>query len=331
MTENDEREAWRMNLGLPHGKKQILTTIKNTALTAVGTLIMAVGVGAFIIPTGLVVGGISGTAIIFERVLRGVLPFGAVFYASVLNWVLFFLGLVLLGRAFALKTLVSTIVYPFALIVGEFVVTPSFFGGFFNLASERYASMGSLSLVCAAVVGGALIGVGQSLTFLGGGSTGGADIIAFIICKFVKTARSSVVIFSIDAVIIVLGMFVTGNFIITLLGVCCSVVIALVIDKVFLGESQAFIAHIISDRHEDIHEQIAKRLGRTTTLIEAHGGYSKAEKKVLMVTFTRRQYAELMAIVNSLDKNAFITVHRAHQIGGEGWTYAVHADGENNE
>ena len=325
----DGREAWRMNLGLPHGKKQILTTIKNTALTAIGTSIMAIGVGAFIIPTGLVVGGVSGTAIILEQLLRDILPLDAVFYASILNWALFFLGLVILGRAFALKTLVSTIVYPFALVLGELMVTPSFFGGFFNLASERYAAMGSLSLVAAAVVGGALIGIGQALTFLGGGSTGGADIIAFIVCKFMKSARSSVVILVIDSTVITLGMFVTGNFIITLLGIFCSAVSAIMIDKVFLGESQAFIAHIISNRYDDIHKAIADRLERTTTLIEARGGFSRMQKTVLMVTFTRRQYAELMAIVNSLDKNAFITVHRAHQIGGEGWTYDTPSDGGN--
>ncbi|MBR2343893.1 MAG: YitT family protein [Clostridia bacterium] len=302
-------------------QKALWRTARNIALTAVGTLILAIGVGGFIMPTGLVMGGVSGTAIIIEQLVGDAVPLTASFYASVLNWIFFFLGLIFLGKSFAAKTLVSTVVFPFALWIAERIISPDVFGGFFNLASERYASMGSLTLLVAAVVGGALLGVGAALTFLGGGSTGGGDILAFILCRFFKSLRSSVVIFITDATVIVCGMFVTKNFVISLLGIVCSVVATIMIDKVFLGESRAFIAHVISDRYADINEAVATRLERTTTLIEARGGYSGEEKKVLMVTFTRRQYAELTAILNSIDKNAFITVHRAHKIGGEGWSY----------
>ena len=65
---------------------------------------------------------------------------------------------------------------------------------------------------------------------------------------------------------------------------------------------------------------VISKLNRTTTVFDAVGGYSGEKKKIVMVSFTMRQYAELIAVINSMDKTAFITIHRAHEINGEGWT-----------
>ena len=63
-----------------------------------------------------------------------------------------------------------------------------------------------------------------------------------------------------------------------------------------------------------------KKLKRTTTILDATGGYSGENKKMIMVSFTMTEYAEMVNIINKVDKNAFITIHRAHEINGEGWT-----------
>jgi uncharacterized membrane-anchored protein YitT (DUF2179 family) len=290
--------------------------IKCAALVVLGTLLLSLGVSLFMLPYRLVTGGVAGYAIILTRLL----PFSFVtesLVITVLTWTLFFVGWAVLGRDFALKTLISTIVYPVGVALFSHLPTSAVLGGFFDLQSSAYAGVGVL---LAAVFSGALIGLGCALSFLGGGSTGGLDIIAFVLCKLVRRLRSSVVIFLLDAMAVVLGMFVIGDLVLTLLGIISAFLSALVVDKVFLGGSRAYVAHIVTEQDEAISRAIIERIDRTTTVFDVHGGYSGRPKRVLMVSFTVRQYTELTAIVSSLDRDAFMMVHRAHEIGGEGWT-----------
>jgi uncharacterized membrane-anchored protein YitT (DUF2179 family) len=172
----------------------------------------------------------------------------------------------------------------------------------------------------AAAVGGALIGTGCAIAFLGGGSTGGVDIIALLLCKVFRRLKSSVAFFLVDAVIIGLGVFVSKDLVLSLIGILSVLISAIMVDKVFLGGGRAFVAHIVTDKYMEVSRAVIERLDRTTTVFDAIGGYSGEGKKIIMVSFTMRQYAELMAIMKDIDKNAFITIHKAHEINGEGWT-----------
>ena len=187
--------------------------------------------------------------------------------------------------------------------------------------SDKYLPYENITIVLAAVFGGTLVGAGCALTFLGGGSTGGSDIIALILCKYFRKLKSSYMIFICDATIILIGAFIINDIVVSLLGIVSAFFCAISIDKLFIGSSSAFVAEIISDKYSEINEAVIERMNRTTTITDCKGGYSGAEKKMVMVTFTMRQYAEFTAIVSSIDKNAFITVQRAHEIGGEGWSY----------
>lgn len=302
-------------------KKHILNGIKNTLLVILGTFVLAIGVVFFIIPFELVTGGVSGLGIIANRIFRmlGLFPNLSVeFYASVINWILFFIGLICLGKRFAMKTLVSTAVYPIALSLANLLVHGDAFNGFFNLAS--YTEFSQIGIIIATVFGGAAIGAGCALTFLGGGSTGGVDIIVLTITKYCKKIKSPVLFFIIDSTIIISGMFLIKDLIVSLLGIISAFICAITIDRLFIGESGAFIAYIVSDKYEQINEAVIRRLARTTTIINATGGYSGDDKVMLTVTFGRNQYAEFSALMSEIDRSAFITVHRAHEIGGEGWT-----------
>ena len=77
-------------------------------------------------------------------------------------------------------------------------------------------------------------------------------------------------------------------------------------------------ALILSDKIEGIVDE--GDIPKGVEVIDAMGGYSRENKKILMVSFTMDQYAELMAIVTRIDKDAFMTINRAHEINGEGWT-----------
>lgn len=300
-------------------KTEILGHVKSILLVIAGTLILSFATAVFILPFNLVTGGVSGLAIVIDRIVpHDILPFVTIdLIVTALTWFLFFVGLVILGREFAMKTLISTIIYPMGVSLFLKVASPEFMDGFFHLGSSQYSE---ISLILATVLGGALVGVGCAVTFIGGGSTGGVDIIAFVICKVFKRLKSSTVIFCVDAAIVILGMFIIGDFVITLLGVLAAFLGALMVDKVFLGSSKSFIAQIITDEYDEINREIIETVDRTSTIINVIGGYTGDSKKMLMVSFTMNQYADLLNIITKHDKNAFVTIHSAHEINGEGWT-----------
>ena len=132
------------------------------------------------------------------------------------------------------------------------------------------------------------------------------------------------ILFCVDATLVTLGMFVIGDFVLSLLGIVSAFISAIVVDKIFLGRSRAFIANIISDKYEEINTAIIEEIHRTTTVTSVVGGFSGEGKRMLMVSFTMRQYAELLAVIKRIDKNAFVTVHAAHEINGQGWTFDKH-------
>lgn len=308
-----------MKLKIKYTKAELLAQLKNLSLVVLGTLVLAFGCAIFVVPFNLVTGGVTGISIIINEIIKGAIPIDLVI--GVITWVLFFLGLIFLGWDFAIKTLASTIIYPPAISLFMRLVSPDVMGGIFDLTTSSHAN---IALIISALFGGLCVGTGCALTFLGGGSTGGVDIISFIICKFFKKWKSSIIIFIVDATTVVLGLFVIKDLILTLLGVIAAWIAAMVIDRIFIGSGQAFTAQIVSDKYEDINLAIRHEVRRTTTIFDATGGYSGQPKTVLSVTFTMRQYAALMSIIKRIDPTAFVSISRAHEINGEGFTYGEH-------
>ncbi len=308
-----------MKIKLSYSRSEMMSMLKNFALVVVGTLILAFGCAIFVVPFNLVTGGVTGISIIINDVIKGAIPIDYVI--AIITWGLFFLGLIFLGWDFAIKTLVSSLVYPFAISLFLKLVSPDVLGGIFDLTTSSHAN---IALIISSLFGGLCVGTGCAITFLGGGSTGGVDIIAFILCKWFKKWKSSTVIFIIDATTVVLGLFVIKDLILTLLGIISAWIAAMVIDKIFIGSEKAFTAQIVSDKYEELNLAIREEVRRTTTMFVAHGGYSGDPKTVLSVTFTMPQYATLMSVIKRIDSSAFVSISRAHEINGEGFTYGEH-------
>ena len=289
-------------------KEQVLRFIKRNSLIIIGTAILAFGVGIFIVPFDLVTGGVSGLAVIINEMTGGKVSVDL--SVTIITWALFFLGLLILGKAFSLRTLCSTIVYPvflhFSLKMVEWIP-------FLQLDTSSEVNM-----LLAAIFSGVMVGAGCAITFIGGGSTGGLDILAFILAKFTPI-KSSVYVFIIDGTIVALGFIFFKQLPLCLMGIISAFIVAIVIDKIFLGESKVFMAYIVTDKYEEITSLIHKKIDRTTTIIDCEGGYSKQSKKMLAVCFTMSEYNGLIEIVSSVDKHAFMTINRAHAINGEGF------------
>ena len=299
-------------------RKAFIKTLKNFLLVIFGTFTVSAGVAIFLFQFHLVSGGVAGISTILEQITNGFISQSA--FASILTWAAFLAGFMVIGRDFALKTLVSTIVYPPSLAFFNFLIDSRVFNGYFILHEGAHED---IAYIIAAVAGGSLIGLGCALSFLGGGSTGGIDVIALILCKFFPKLRSSRILFVTDATIILLGAFVIQDMVITILGIFSAFISATIIDKLFPGGQRAFIANIITAEPEKMSEHIINRLHRTTSSITITGGYSGEEKKMLMVTFASREYTNLLKIINDVDPGAFVTVHSAHKIGGQGWNSLI--------
>ncbi len=294
---------------------KILLQAKNFALVALGTLVLAMGTALFILPNNLLVGGVSTIAIIISELLGGKF-LSLEMLITILTVTFFVIGLIFLGVHFALKTLISSIFYPLGIALFTYMSTLPFFAQFLGTGQNGASETAILS----ALFGGVFIGTGCAMAFLGGGSTGGVDIIAFIIVKYIKGLTQGTAVFIIDGTLIFLGLLVSGNLTLALLGVFSAFITATVIDKIFVGRSRALIAHIISEKTLLINQRIQSELLRSSSIVPVEGGYSGKFYKMLLVTFSMSQYRTLLDIVHTTDPSAFLIITPAHQIYGYGWT-----------
>ena len=306
--------------------KTLKKLLRQGAMILASAFLLALAVELFIANFGLVSGGVTGIAIVLEQLSGKMLPVETAafldteFWITVFTWGFFFIGLVVVGKAFAMKTLLFTIVYPACLYVVEIFLGLEFFGDYFTKISDESYGKYQIGLILAAIVGGALVGLAIAIAFMADSSTGGVDIISYAICKIFPKLRLSRMTLVIDAIIVVSGMFVINDFVKSLLGIISAAVTSFVIDKVFLGGSRAFIAQIISKNHDVVRAAIRDEMDRTSTIFDCVGGYSGENKKMVMVSFTMSQYAQLMSILDRVDPQCFVTVHRAHEIGGLGFS-----------
>lgn len=280
----------------------------------IGTIMIAIGSGLFLIPTSVNAGGLSGLGIIIQKT-TGFDPDLTVLIAS---WILFLIGLPILGWKFTFKSLLSTIVYPLALMV--FIRVP-FFQNFAKntFLNELGEPKDTATLLIAALFGGAFTGLGVGLTFVGGGSTGGVDILVCVINKYTRV-KHSISSFLIDALIIVIGIFVAQNTLVSLIGIVAAFMCALLIEYVFVGGTSTLTAQIISTNHVDeINNYIHNVMERGSTFINVEGGYKGDPKKMIVVSFTKNEYQEMIEAISKIDPKAFVIVSHTQEVMGEGF------------
>ena len=202
-------------------------SIVNLVLIVICTLLLAFGTAFFLLPNELICGGISGIAIIFGELFP---------YLSQSAWInlltigLFVLGVFTLKSKFAIKTLLSTAVYPIGISLFSHFSNYEKTIAFLSLLFDKNTIQ---SFFFASVFGGILVGAGCAITFLGGGSTGGVDIIALLLSDRFPNLQFSFVIFVIDASIILCGIVLYGDVIKSLFGILSAFVASLMIKIVY--------------------------------------------------------------------------------------------------
>ena len=289
-------------------KKSIKRSLIRILYVILGSAILGLGAGFFLGPHNIVSGGLTGIGIIFQALFNWNL--------DTVVWVLqiayFFLGFIFLGKNMALKTIIATIVYPATLTLGGYLASLDILG-----FSTFFESSNAMGQILAAVFGGVFVGAGVGLTFLGGGSTGGVDILVLIIQKFTKS-KTSKLTFLVDGLIVLAGLAAMGDIGITLIGIVSAFITAIMIDKIFDTENNVIVS-IISKKYVELNKIILEKLDRGSTIVDATGGYSQQGVKMLQVVLERREYYVLEDIIAEEDPQAFMFMSKVSSVRGEGF------------
>ncbi len=284
--------------------KSILKTVPTVIL---GNLLMQFGIVMFVLPSGLVTGGTTGIALAVRGLLEtfGVMNAPISVFVAIFNVMMFLLGWLLLGRQFAMTTLLSTFLSPLFLqllqsIAGDYVLTDDL-------------------LICA-LFGGFCIGASIAMIVKLGASTGGMDIPPLLLQKFFGIPVS-VSLYAFDFVIL-LGQAAFVQKEQLLYGLLMIVVYSLVLDKIMALGSQCYQLEIVSDKHEEIRQAILSDVDRGVTLLRGETGYLGKETNVIMSVISPRERFRTEQLVQKIDPNAFVIMSQVVRVRGLGFSIA---------
>ncbi len=255
---------------------------------------MAVGLNGFLAPHNLVIGGATGISLIVLRT------------AGIPMWLTnLIINIPLLGASVTLKgikytkdTFISTIMLSFFIGITE------------NLPYFE------TDIILGCVFGGLVSGLGLGLIFKGNSTTGGSDLAAGLIKIALPHLSVSRIMFVLDVVIILMGFFVLGA-VAVLYAIISVYIIKKTIDIVLEGLDFAKAAFIVSDKAEELGENITKRLKRGATLFNGIGMYTHNRKDMLIVVMASKQITKLKEITREIDENSFIFISDVREIMGD--------------
>ena len=255
---------------------------------------MAVGLNMFLEPYTIASGGLTGLAIVFKSLFNT--PLWLINLAF--NIPLFIIGIKILGKRDAIKTLIGILLLTF------FLTT-------YNTTSD---------VLLSAIAGGIVVGISLGMLFRVDASTGGSELACLILNKIFPFISISTFLFIIDGIVIILAVIVSKNIETALYATISLYITIKISDTIVEGFdfSKSFI--IVTDKFDELSKAIMKDLERGVTFLEGRGGYTNIKKDVLLVVVSRREEVHLKKLVNEIDPMAFIIINDAHEVLGEGFS-----------
>ena len=264
-------------------------TLKETAVMTIAVGIIAAAVNFFLIPSQTSISSISALAIIIAHYV----PLHVSTVTMILNVVLLLIGFVTCGKEFGAKTVYTSILLPVYLAVFEHVF-PDF---------ESLTNSSELDVLCYILV----VSIGLSILFNMNASSGGLDIVAKIMNKYLHielgkamsisgmcVALSSALIFDKKAVVLsVLGTYFNG----------------IVLDHFIFGQNVKRRVCIITKYEEEVRQFILHELHSGATFYEAMGAYNMQKYREIITIVDKSEYQKLMNYIVQKDPEAFVTVY----------------------
>ena len=171
-----------------------------------------------------------------------------------------------------------------------------------------------------ALCGGVIIGVGLGLIFKTRATSGGSDIIAMIIGKYLKHIPLGTLLIIVDSTIVLAALAAFKDWTIPLYSWLIIYVTGIVMDKVIAGFHSNKVVLIVSDHYEEIRQHIFDELDRGGTYIHGEGMYNNDEKKIIFTSISRKQLPILVHFVHAIDPKAFVSILDASETLGDGFT-----------
>lgn len=276
--------------------------IKEWLYINLGILLMALAYSFFLEPKNIVMGGVSGLAIIFKHLWN----LDPAFVILVLNVALLLIGLFILGKDFFIKTIYGSLIFPL------FVKLLSLLAQAINFKLDDFFLIVAFSSI--------LSGVGLGLVIKHGGTTGGTEIPQKILFKLFHMPFS-VSLYILDGLVIAAAYIVYRNIEVILYALIYLAIVGLVMDAIIFSGFNKRAVYIISKKHDQIKERLLHDFDRGVTGIKVTGEYTNQEQKMLLCVLSSAEYYKLRTIIEEIDPNAFYFAVRASEVRGEGFTY----------
>jgi len=274
---------------------------RDYGLIALGALTQAVGLRLFLVPAQLASGGVSGIAQLVHHFTGW--PIGLMVFIG--NVPLFLLGWRFLGgQRFATRTAIAILAY--SLAVDALLWLPFFPAN--GLTDDIFLN---------SLYGAVVSGVGYGLVYRARGTSGGSDILARILNHWRNVTMSQSYLMVDSAVILAAGFIFGWKQ--ALYAIVTLYVSGLVAETVLEGSETARTAMIVTSQPQAIAEQILTHLERGVTVLSGTGAYTGAQRPILYCVVSRSEIAQIKAIVQETDPQAFMVIGIAHEAIGEGF------------
>jgi len=272
---------------------------RNWASILFGNALYSLAVALFLEPAGLITGGATGIALAIGR-LTGLPVSGLLLF---INLAMLVWGWAVLGRAFALNTLASS------------VLSPAFLGLFEGLLAGRVLTE---DIFLCTVFSGLGIGVALGLVIRSGASTGGLDIPPLVFNKWFKLPVSATMLTFDIAVLLMQAVFSPVQQV--LYGVVMVLIHTIVMDKMLMLGASRTEVKIVSSQSDAICAAILAQLDRGVTILHGEGGYTREPSAVLLSIVSNRELPRLEKLAHSIDPTCFLIVSHVTEVSGRGFS-----------
>ena len=275
--------------------------VKKIAIILSANVLYAFAVAYFLVPSGMVSGGITGLAI----GLSNGFGISKELTVWVLQLTLFAAGLFIVGKQFALTTLVSSFAYPLLFSV-------------MTRVAQRTGLFTEDPFLCM-IFAGLIFGVGIGLVLRQGASTGGTDIVAVILNKKFGLPISGT-LYVVDALVLVTQIFFVDSPEQILYGILFVLCYSVLLDVVLTSGKSRIQLQIISPKYEEINHMILRKFDRGSTLYRTEGGFSRKESYAVQTIIGKRELFRLREEILLIDDKAFIVISQVSEVNGRGFT-----------
>lgn len=281
-------------------KEKAIEFIKDIFYFIAGSMIYAVSVNVFTAPNQIAPGGVTGISIMINYVSHW--PIGML--SLLLNIPIFIWAIIEIGYKLVGKTMIATVFVSVAIDLTAMFI-PQYHGDH----------------MLAAIFGGILEGIGLSIVFMRGGTTGGTDMVARLLGRHFRNVSMGKLMLTVDMFVVVTSAVVYRSLESALYAVIAIFVSTRIIDAVLYGTDigTGKLLFIMSEQNDAIAQDILTDMDRGVTVLKSRGAYSGREGEVLLCAVRRYEVFKVKDIVLSYDKNAFMIIGDAGEISGEGF------------